>query len=478
MHEHLHKRAAIADRSHPIFHCRCTRGRQAWALHDNSATAGTDVHGQADLTMTSRGPSANFASQFPPLPARRVATGRAYPGVRRLDLDINIEALGKIEALPRLLNMICRTTGMGFAAVARVNSERWVACVVKDEIDFGLRPGSELVVGSTICREIFDHQQPVIIDHVAQDCLYSNHHTPAQYGFQSYISFPVFWRGGEFFGTLCAIDPRPARLNTPDVVEMFELFAELVGFHVDALEKLTRSQEALSEERRESVLREQFIAVLGHDLRNPLSALTAGLGLLRRTMLEPNTARVLSLMSQSVVRMGGLIDNLMDFASGRLGGGLSVRLVPVDLAPTLEHVINELRTAWPERVIEATLNLPGALTCDAARVGQLLSNLIANALTHGAEDKPIRVEAAMAGGDFELCVANGGTPIPPEVQSELFRPFFRHEIRASQNGLGLGLYIVAEIAKAHGGTISVRSTAQETRFTFRFKAHAPALSNG
>jgi signal transduction histidine kinase len=398
--------------------------------------------------------------------------------VRRLDLDINIEALGKIEALPRLLNMICRTTGMGFAAVARVDRERWIACVVKDEIEFGLVPGSELVVESTICREIFDHKQPVIIDHVAQDRLYSNHHTPAQYGFQSYISFPVYWRGGEFFGTLCAIDPRPAKLNTAEVVEMFQLFAELVGFHVDAQEKLARSQQALSEERKESVLREQFIAVLGHDLRNPLSALTAGLGLLRRTTVEPKAARVISLMNQSVVRMGGLIENLMDFASGRLGGGLSVRLAPADLTPALEHVINELRAAWPERVIEAALSLPQSLSCDAARVGQLLSNLIANALTHGAQDQPIRVEARVVEGNFELCVVNGGAPIPPEVQAELFQPFFRHEIRASQNGLGLGLYIVAEIAKAHGGTVSVRSTAQETCFTFRFKPGVPELSNG
>jgi GAF domain-containing protein len=104
---------------------------------------------------------------------------------------------------------------MGFAAVARVTEDRWIACAVRDEIEFGLKPGGELKVETTICNEIRASGDRVVIDHVSQDEAFCRHPTPAMYGFQSYISVPIRRRNGAFFGTLCAIDPRPARLNTP-----------------------------------------------------------------------------------------------------------------------------------------------------------------------------------------------------------------------------------------------------------------------
>lgn len=101
------------------------------------------------------------------------------------------------------------------------------------------------------------------------------HATPKTYGFQSYISVPIFRKDGEFFGTLCAIDPRPARLNNPETIETFRLFADLLAFHLDAQERLASSNEALEEERHLADIRDQFIAVLGHDLRSPLAAIKA-----------------------------------------------------------------------------------------------------------------------------------------------------------------------------------------------------------
>src|SRR4051812_28959850 len=129
------------------------------------------------------------------------------------DFQDDIALVSRIDAVPTILDVICRTTGMRFAAVARVTEDRWIACSVLDTIDFGLRPGGELQLNTTICDDIRQSLQPVVIDHVAEDDAWCKHPTPALYGFQSYISMPIVLANGSFFGTLCAIDPRPARLN-------------------------------------------------------------------------------------------------------------------------------------------------------------------------------------------------------------------------------------------------------------------------
>jgi len=131
------------------------------------------------------------------------------------DFQSDIQAIQKIDAVSSILEVVCLTTGMGFAAVARVTEDRWVACAVKDDIAFGLKPGGELKVETTICNEIRQSGNAVVIDHVAQDALFCKHPTPGMYGFQSYISMPIVRSDGSFFGTLCAIDPRPVVLNTP-----------------------------------------------------------------------------------------------------------------------------------------------------------------------------------------------------------------------------------------------------------------------
>jgi GAF domain-containing protein len=154
------------------------------------------------------------------------------------NIQADIDAISRIDAVTSILEVVCRTTGMGFSAVARVTDDRWITCAVRDEIAFGLVPGSELKLETTICNEIRQHHKPVVIDHVAEDEAFANHHTPAMYGFQSYISFPITLKNGDFFGTLCAIDPRPAHLKNTQIMGMFRLFAELIAFHLDAQDRL------------------------------------------------------------------------------------------------------------------------------------------------------------------------------------------------------------------------------------------------
>lgn len=383
------------------------------------------------------------------------------------DFQADIDAIARIDAVPTILDVVCRTTGMGFAAVARVTEDRWIACQVLDNIAFGLKPGGELEVKTTICDEIRGSGQAVVIDEVSQDLVYSTHHTPQIYGFQSYISMPITLPDGTFFGTLCAIDPAPARLKNPQVVGMFKLFADLIAFHLDANDRLARTEAALVDERTISEFREQFVAVLGHDLRNPVASIDSGTRLLLRTPLDEKAEAIVKLIRGSVVRMSGLIDNVMDLARARLGSGVLVEIKRnAELKPTLTQVVDELGSVRPDRVIETSFEFDDPIRCDPLRVGQLLSNLLGNALAHGSEDGAIRVDARTTDDAFELSVTNRGEPIPAESVDQLFLPFFRHGAKTGQQGLGLGLYIASEIAKLHGGVIEVDSNDRKTRFTF------------
>lgn len=225
---------------------------------------------------------------------------------------------------------------------------------------------------------------------------------------------------------------------------------------------------ALKTSEDEAVLREQFIAILGHDLRNPLAAISSAARIARRDPQGDRVGEMLDSIEGSTRRMARLIDATMDFARARLGGGIPVEMVPgAGLREGFEQVIGEIRLGHPDREIRFDYAVPGTVRCDPGRLDQMLSNLVVNAVTHGGSGEPIAVSAREEGGCFVLSVTNRGAPIPADVLGSLFEPFARTEGGTSLHGLGLGLYIVAQIAAAHGGTIDARSDAEETCFTFR-----------
>lgn len=376
-----------------------------------------------------------------------------------------------IGSVPNILRILCETTGMGFAAVARVTETDWTACAVLDQVGFGMVPGDGLEIATTFCTGVHKSGVPVVIHHASEEPAFCNHPSPKRYGFESYVSIPITLRDGCFFGTMCALDPRPTPLALDRLLPTLGLFAELLASHIELAERLDRSQSALLDAEALGALREQFIAVLGHDLRNPIAAVQAGLQLLERQPQQPRATTVIGQMKQSCRRMTELVNNLLDLARGRLGGGIGVQRQPaVALEPVLVAVVEELRSAHPGRVVETGFALDHPIACDPQRISQLLSNLLANALVHGAADQPVQVAARSNDAGFLLTVTNRGPTIPPALQARLFQPFVRAGEGQAPGGLGLGLYIAAEVARSHGGTLDVHSADGETRFTL----HIPA----
>lgn len=383
-----------------------------------------------------------------------------------VDLRRSVDEIQAIGVVPKILETVAAMTGLGFVCIAHVTEDAWITCAVLDKLEFGLKPGDELDVTTTLCEEVRDTGRSVIIDHVAESTQYAAHHTPRIYGFQSYFSIPVFRVDGRYFGTLCGLDPKPVKLSDPVTVSTLHLFAELISKQLDAETRQQATRSDLLSERETAELREQFIAVLGHDLRTPLGSITLGTELLALKLNDPALRPIVERIRRSALRMSALVDDVMDFTRGRMGSGIRLQLRRHDnVHLTLEQVIDEMRGMHPERAITATIPSLLCLHCDPERLAQLLSNLLANALVHGSAGAPVQVEARDDDGKFVLTVSNEGAELPQDVIDQLFKPYWRAASRAGSEGLGLGLYIVDQIARAHGGRIDVASSGGRTSFT-------------
>jgi signal transduction histidine kinase len=379
----------------------------------------------------------------------------------------DVQAVQSIPSVPTIMRVIAETTGMGWIGVTRVTPEVCMLCAVHDELDMGFRDGDIIPLANTLCDRVRQSHTDLVIANVSADPIYSGHDVPRLFGFQSYFSIPVFRRDGSFFGTLCGLDPTPAALDTGSTIDTIKLFAQLLSNQIDAELRVEESRAELAVEREAAALRELFIAVLGHDLRTPLSSMMTGAEVIRMLTTDARVADLATRIERSGRRIAQLVADLTDFARGKMGDGLAAnRLSDPQLGDALQHVVEELRGAYPARTIEADIAIDRPVWCDRARIAQLLSNLLQNAVVHGSADAPIAVTARTTAPQLCVTVANGGAPIPFEKQERLFQPFSRGAGSASSTGLGLGLYIAAQIAHAHGGTLSVQSDADRTVFTF------------
>ncbi len=386
------------------------------------------------------------------------------------DTAADIASIQSISSVPTILEAVSALTGLRFVCIARVTDNSWTNCAVLDKIGFGLKVGDDLDLTTTLCEVVLDTGKLVVIDNVSEDDIYRDHHTPRMYGFQSYISIPVLRPDGSYFGTLCGLDPIAAKLSNTATIASLTLFAQLITKHLETESRLSQSQAALGSERQTSELREQFIAVLGHDLRTPLGSILLGAELLEKEQLSERAHGVVVRMRRSAHRMAALVNDVVDFTRGRMGGGIAVDLQKQTclLAP-LTQVVDELRGAHPQRVIEIDFTLDAAVQCDVQRIQQLLANLLQNALVYGDPTEPVQVRCSSQNGIFELSITNRGPALSQGTIDQLFKPFWRASAHASNEGLGLGLFIVSEIARSHGGDLHVASAEGSTRFTFRLK---------
>jgi signal transduction histidine kinase len=246
-----------------------------------------------------------------------------------------------------------------------------------------------------------------------------------------------------------------------------------------ARHKLEVSEHAL---RDAASFRELIIGIVSHDLRNPLSSILMTLDMLTKQEAELNDRGKLLVgrAARSALRMKNMIAQILDFTQVRVGAGLSLTLTPTDLGEVCRRMVEELELvhSTPGRfVCECVGDVTGSW--DSDRLAQLISNLAANAISHGTPQTPIAVAMRDEGDEVCLEISNHGNPIPPELIPSIFDPFRRAKGESDSNGLGLGLFICQQIARAHGGSIDVRSNAAEgTTFTIRLPRRLPSPEEG
>ena len=391
----------------------------------------------------------------------------------------DIAAIGEIEAVSSILDVICLTTGMGFAAVARVTEDRWIACRVRDDIGFGLKPGGELPIATTICDEIRESGQGVVIDHVAEHADWRTHHTPATYGFQSYLSLPMVRADGSFFGTLCAIDPKPRAISAPETVEMVRLFAELIANQLDARDRnatlerrvaertaeLGRAQDALRQAQKMEAVG-QLTGGVAHDFNNLLTVVRASAELLRRPELAPERReRYLDAIIDTVDRATALTAQLLAFARRQT---LQPQVFDAGRAVVADRAMLETLAGSRVTISIRRPDEPCWINADPNQLDTAIFNMVVNArdATDGAGRIAIDVRGVSClpewrgmplteGPHIAITVRDTGPGVPDDLIDQIFEPFFT--TKDVGRGTGLGLSQVFGFAKQSGGEVHVDS---------------------
>jgi sigma-B regulation protein RsbU (phosphoserine phosphatase) len=229
-----------------------------------------------------------------------------------------------------------------------------------------------------------------------------------------------------------------------------------------------RDQQELNAARAQAedraLFAEQLVGMVSHDIRNPLSVIQMSAVLLERGVPPEQQKAVVARIARSVGRVQHLVGDLLDFTQARLGHGLRVNIIRADLHRALADTVLELDVAFPGRLIRHVQIGAGACQADPDRIAQAVGNLVANAVKYGAPDRPITVRSETTGASFRIEVHNEGPPIPSQLLPRVFEPMVHgvpSELAGRTRSLGLGLYIVREIVRSHGGQVEVASTAQE-----------------
>jgi len=247
-------------------------------------------------------------------------------------------------------------------------------------------------------------------------------------------------------------------------------------------EDVTERMRMEEERRRRADFEKQLVAIVSHDLRNPLNAISlSATSLLRRTDVDERTLRTAARVHTSAARALRLVKDLLDFTRVQLGGGMTLERRPIDLHVLARESVEEVQAVFAERHIHLHTAGNARGEFDEARLSQVLGNLLSNAIQYSPPSTPVQVRSSGEEGWVTLEVHNEGEPIAPEALSAVFEPFVRGDVQAGSRagGVGLGLYISWSIVQAHGGHIEARSTREEgTTFTVRLPRAAASQASG
>lgn len=409
----------------------------------------------------------------------------------------DIANIQNISIIPNLLNVICQTTGMGFAAVARVTEDRWITCSVLDNVSFGLKPGDELKIKTTICNEIRQNPKPVIIDNVSEDPDYHDHHTPAMYKLQSYISVPIIRKDGSFFGTLCAIDQKPNSLKEFKIREMFNLFAELISFHLTAIEQQVKNKLVLKEkthllektvdekkdiekkliqknislEKMNSEL-EAFNYISSHDLQEPLRKIQLFTGIIEQEEIKNLSEKGIAAfhkIKMSAFRMQNLINDLLIYSKTKFDDR---KFELKDLNLITKDVIEDLTNEFENKNVTFDIQDLGKLSVIEFQFRQLLYNLINNSLKFASHERNliIKISAKITNGELEklspltkyykITIADNGIGFDPLYTEKIFGLFQALDTKPLKS-TGIGLTIVKRIVENHNGFIKAEGSLNQ-----------------
>ena len=384
-------------------------------------------------------------------------------------LQKDITDIQSIAIVPTILDVVCRATGMGFAAVARVTEDAWVTCGVLDNIPFGLSVGDELEISTTFCKQVRDTDKLVVIDHVDNDETYSNHPIPQQYGFQSYISVPIIRSNGEFFGTLCALDLKPNKLKNAKIIDMFTMFSELISFHLDAINTM-RKQASIIERKEGELATYDFIS--SHDLQEPLrkiQLLTNTIEVKEIDKLSKKSKKYFKSIKNAATRMRKILDDLLKYSqTGYNHKGFREQ----DMGKLIERVKYRLSDEFEQSNAVLNLSNLGKLHIMPVQIEQLFYNLFSNSIRFRNKERTLTIEVESRidkGSNFEvesldenlnyceISVRDNGNGFEQKHSEKIFEMFQRLSNKPDDKSTGIGLAIVKRIVNNHNGIILATS---------------------
>ncbi|TDS20649.1 GAF domain-containing protein [Maribacter caenipelagi] len=376
-----------------------------------------------------------------------------------------IQDVQSIIILPTILDVIVQSTGLGFAVVARVTSDKWITCASRDNLQFGLAPGDELDIKATFCRDVRSTNTLVVIDHVDQDKQFFNNPIPIQYGFQSYISVPIILQDGTFFGTLCALDPTPNKLNNSKVIGMFTSYAELISFHLDAIEKLRLKD---LEIKKKNFQLESFDFVSSHDIQEPLRKIQMFSSVIQEKNNDGLTTEIkkyLDGIKNESQRMRNILNDLLVFSEYKKS---SQEFVATNLNSIIENIRKRLLKEFSECNGKIVVEKLPTVPIMPDQIEQLFYNLIINSITFRSNncDLEISISSRIEKGiDLTnekleasttycaLTFTDNGTGFDPRYNEKIFGMFNRLDKEKDYKSTGIGLTIARRITENHNGFI-------------------------